>query len=147
MSAETREEHYRRLERMYHAAPCNEYYQPRLSIERGRTRLVIPVRPDFFHAAGAAHGSLYFKAMDDAAFFAVASLVPDVFVLTASLTTHLLRPVAKGEIVALGRVVQPGKQLFLAEAELFNDKNKLIGRAHGNFTRSAMPLSAEMGYK
>jgi hypothetical protein len=35
------------------------------------------VRPDFFHAAHAVHGSVYFKALDDAAFFAVASLVQE----------------------------------------------------------------------
>ena len=27
------------------------------------------VRPDFFHAAGAVHGSVYFKLLDDAAYF------------------------------------------------------------------------------
>jgi acyl-coenzyme A thioesterase PaaI-like protein len=66
---------------------------------------VIPVRPEFFHAAHAVHGSVYFKALDDAAFFAVNSLVTDVFVLTASYNLYLTRPVTEGALRAVGRVV------------------------------------------
>jgi acyl-coenzyme A thioesterase PaaI-like protein len=41
-------------------------------------------------------GSVYFKMLDDAAFFAVNSIVEDVFVYTVSLNVQLLRPVASG---------------------------------------------------
>jgi len=51
------EEHFRRLERMYHNAPCNRYYKPELRIGQDSARLRITVREDFFHAAGA--GSLH----------------------------------------------------------------------------------------
>jgi hypothetical protein len=56
-----------------------------MKIRKGVAEVIIQVRPDFFHAAGAVRGSVYFKAMDDAAFFAVNSLVKDVFVLTVAL--------------------------------------------------------------
>ena len=78
------EQHYRKLERMYLGASINDYFRPAMTVSDGSARVVIPVRKDFFHAAGAVHGSVYFKAMDDAAFFAAASIVADVFVLTAS---------------------------------------------------------------
>ena len=35
-----------------------------------------------FHTAGAAHGTLFFKMLDDAAFYAANSLVTDRFLLT-----------------------------------------------------------------
>ena len=38
------------------------------------------------------HGSVYFKAFDDAAAFAVYSVEREVFVVTASFRTYLLAP-------------------------------------------------------
>ena len=35
-----------------------------------------------FHAAGAGHGTIYFKMLDDAAFYAANSMVEEQFVLT-----------------------------------------------------------------
>jgi uncharacterized protein (TIGR00369 family) len=139
-------EHFRRLERMYAAAPINAFYRPTLRVDEGATELVIAVRPEFFHAAHAVHGSVYFKAMDDAAFFAVSSLVVDVFVLTASFNIYLTRPIAAGSLRCRGSVVHRSKTQFLAEAELCNDAGKLIGRGNGAFMRSAIPLSADLGY-
>ena len=36
---------------------------------------IFTVEPASFHAAGAAHGTLYFKMLDDAAFYAANSLI------------------------------------------------------------------------
>jgi uncharacterized protein (TIGR00369 family) len=140
------EVHFRRLERMYAQAPINEYYRPTLLVSEGRAEVVIPVRPDFFHAAHAVHGSVYFKALDDAAFFAVASLVQDVFVLTVSYTIYLTRPVSDGEIRAVGAVVHRSRNLFIAEAELVDQASRQVGRGSGSFTRSNTPLSPAVGY-
>ena len=67
------EEHYRKLERMYLAAPTNEYFRPAIAVDEGNAKIEIEVRRDFFHAADAVHGAVYFKALDDAAFFAASS--------------------------------------------------------------------------
>lgn len=141
------EEHYRKLEHMYASGPVNEYFAPTLRVSQGRAEVTIPVRPDFFHAAGAVHGSVYFKALDDAAFFAVNSLVKDVFVLTASFNVYLTRPISEGEMKATGRVVHRSRRLFLAEAELVDTGGREIGRGSGTFIRSTMPLSPELGYE
>ena len=86
----SKQDHYRALERMYASAPCNAYYTPTIHITQGAAEIVIPIQEKFFHSAGAAHGSVYFKALDDAAFFAVNSLVTDVLVLTVSFTINIL---------------------------------------------------------
>jgi len=62
---------------MYLAAPCNQYSRPKIDIADGTAEIRIAVRPDFFHAARAVHGSVYFKTLDDATFFAASSLVDD----------------------------------------------------------------------
>jgi uncharacterized protein (TIGR00369 family) len=143
---DTDEEHFRKLERMYHGAPINRFFEPTIRVSSGATELDIPLRPDFFHAAHAVHGAVYFKALDDAAFFAVSSLVLDVFVLTASFNIYLTRPVTEGTLRASGRVVHRSRTLFLAEAELRDPEQRLVARGSGSFMRSTMVLGPDVGY-
>lgn len=142
----SQEEHFRKLERMYATAPINRIFDPTLHIEEGQAELTLSVRPDFFHVAGALHGSVYFKALDDAAFFAANSLVEDVFLVTVSFNLYLTRPVSEGTIRAVGRVVHRSRRLIIAEAVLYNDEGKEIARGSGTFMRSDVPLSPEIGY-
>ena len=139
-------EHYRKLEHMYLAAPINTFYSPRISISHGEAEITIPVKPDFFHAADAVHGSVYFKLLDDAAFFAVNSLIGDYFALTASFTTYLLRPISEGMMKATGRVVYAGARSFIAESLVVDGAGKEIARGSGNFVISKIRLTADMGY-
>ncbi|MBI4797360.1 MAG: PaaI family thioesterase [Desulfarculus sp.] len=140
------DEHYRKLERMYQSAPINQFFRPRLTITEGQAEVVMEVRPDFFHAAHAAHGALYFKGLDDAAFFATNSLVPDFFVLTISFTTYLERPVSQGTIRCQGRVVMAAKKLFIAESRILDHEGREIARGSGNFVKSGRRLTPEIGY-
>ena len=140
------EEHFRRLERMYTTAPTNQYYRPEIRVEEGRAEVAVTARPDFFHAAGAVHGSVYFKRLDDAAYFAVNSLVDDVLVLTAHFHLHLLRPVTAGEMRATGRVVSASRRLFVAESELVDARGRPVARGSGSFMRSEMRLDERVGY-
>jgi uncharacterized protein (TIGR00369 family) len=104
------------------------------------------VKPDFFHAADAVHGSVYFKLLDDAAFFAVNSLIDDYFALTASFTTYLLRPISEGTMKANGTVVHAGARSFIAESVVMDGEGKQIARGSGNFVVSKIRLTADMGY-
>jgi len=140
------EEHFRKLERAYLRAPTNEYYQPSICVAEGEAEIVVPVRPEFFHAAGAIHGSVYFKVLDDAAFFAANSLVSDCLVLTASFNLNLLRPVSAGELRATGRVVSASRRVIVAEADAVGPDGKLAARGTGTFMRSEIPLAPEIGY-
>jgi uncharacterized protein (TIGR00369 family) len=143
----TSEEHYRKLERMYLAVPINEFFKPAIQIGRGTAEIKVTVDGRFFHAAQAAHGSVYFKSLDDAAFFAVSSLVEDNFVLTSTFNLYLLAPVSEGVIRSLGKVVRGGGSSFLAESVLYNDQNEEIARGSGMFVKSKIKLVPEMGYR
>ena len=143
----TNEEHYRKLERMYASAPLNEYYKPTMHISDGRAEVTVAVRRELFHAANAVHGALYFKCLDDTCFFAVNSLVDDVFVLTVSFNLYLTRPISAGEMRATGRVVYRSRRLFVAEAELVDQDGQEIGRGSGTFMRSSTRLSPDIGYR
>src|SRR5215471_6275818 len=114
----TDEEHYRKLERAYAAAPVSQWYGASVSVGDGQAEVRFAIRPEFCHAAHAVHGSVYFRALDDAAFFAVNSRVLDVFVLTVSFTVHFARPVSTGVMRATGRLIHGGGRLFMAESTL-----------------------------
>ena len=140
------EEHHRKLERLYLSASTNAYYRPAISIGAGIAEIQIEVRSDFFHAAAAVHGSVYFKLLDDAGFFATNSLVPDVMVLTANFTIHLLRPVSSGRLTARGKVLSSGGRQFLAEAQLFDSESQLIAHGIGTYVRSKIALGPDLAY-
>jgi len=142
-----RTEHYRKLEQMYLAAPINAFYSPEIWVSHGEAEVTIAVRPEFFHAADAVHGSVYFKLMDDAAFFAVNSLIEDYFALTASFTTYLLRPVTEGTMKATGRVVYSGARTYIAEAVVVDGDGREVARGSGNFVATKIKLTSEMGYR
>jgi uncharacterized protein (TIGR00369 family) len=140
------ESHWQRLERMYLGAPINAYYHPRIRISDGSAEISIDIRTDFHHAARAVHGSVYFKLLDDAGFFAVNSIVDDTFVLTSDFTVHLLRPVSSGTMTARGTVLHRGARQFLADAKVFDGDGRLVGHGTGTYVRSGIALSPEVGY-
>ncbi len=144
------EDHYRKLERMYlHSAPINvEVYNGiQLTVAHERAELSLLVEPKFFHAANSLHGSVYFKMLDDAAFFAVNSIVQDVFVYTVTFNIQMLRPVTSGIIRSVGELKFKSTNLFIADATLCDENNEVVGRGSGSFMKSKIALSEEIGYK
>lgn len=140
------QEHFHKLEHMYLHTPINSFYKPTILVSAGSTEICIPIRSDFFHAAFAVHGSVYFKAMDDAAFFACNSLITGFFVLTVTFNIYFLRPVSHGEIRAFGRVIHHSNRLLVADSILTDSDGLEIGRGSGSFMPSKIPLTPEMGY-
>ena len=139
-------EHYRRLERMYLLAPINEFFRPTLRVSDGKAEVEAEIAERFFHAADAVHGSVYFKMLDDAAFFAANSRVKEFFVLTASFTIYLTRPVVEGTLRSVGTVVSESRRLLLAEAQLVDARGREIARGSGSFMKSEIALTPEIGY-
>ncbi len=139
--------HHRKLERMYLGAPCNASFHPTLRVDDGEARLTIPVGRHLFHAAGQVHGSVFFKALDDAAYFAAASIEHETFVLTSHFDLHLLRPVDRGTIHAHGRVVHASKARILADAVATDDMGREIARGTGTFARGRQRLDPALGYE
>ncbi|MDX1629604.1 MAG: PaaI family thioesterase [Fulvivirga sp.] len=140
-------DHFEKLARMYmQAAPINQFYNPTIVIKKGRATITIDSDPKYFHAANAVHGSVYFKMLDDAAFFAVNSLVEDAFVLTTNFNINLLRPVVFGRLRAEGEVIFNARRSFVAEAKLYNQDDSIIATGSGNFVKSNIALNEDVGY-
>ncbi|WP_336979127.1 PaaI family thioesterase [Altererythrobacter fulvus] len=139
--------HYRALENLYASAPINALFPSRLEITgRGTSRIEFEVDERVFHAAGAAHGTIYFKMLDDAAFYAANSLVSDRFLLTTGFNLHFTAPVRSGKVIAQGRWISGKRRVFVAEANLMDAQGEEIGRGTGTFMRSRIALSGLPGY-
>ena len=140
--------HHRALERLYASAPINALFRSALTIEdEGRSRIDFTATPDTFHAAGAAHGALYFKMLDDAAFYAANTLITDRFLLTTSFNLHFTRPLRGGKVVAEGRWISGRRRVLVAEAWLTDADGEMIGRGTGTFMRSHIALTGLAGYR
>ena len=137
--------HFQSLETMYVNGPINQFFRPLIHVLEGAAEIRMTVRRDMHHAAHAVHGAVYFKMLDDAAFFAVQSLVTDAFVVTVNFQLYLLAPVIDGEMVATGKVVHQTKRLFLAESVVYVEE-KVVARGNGSFMRSATRLDETVGY-
>ena len=142
------ERHFRALEKLYASAPVNALFESQLEIpEGGHSRINFEVTEQSYHAAGAAHGTIYFKMLDDAAFYAANSLVSDRFLLTTSFNLHFTKPVRGGKVVAEGKWISGRKRVFVAEARLVDQEGDEIGRGTGTFMRSRIALSGLAWYR
>ena len=141
------ETHYQCLENLYLSAPINKHFPTQITVGDGTAEITMEVGEDHFHAANAAHGAVYFKALDDACFFAVASKVQDMFVLTTGFNLNLTRPLNAGPITAKGRWVHGERRVFLAEGILIDKDGHEVARASGTFMRSRKALTSLAGYK
>jgi uncharacterized protein (TIGR00369 family) len=140
--------HFRALERLYNSAAINGNFDSRIEISAaGVARIRFQVSPDHFHAAGAAHGALYFKMMDDAAFYACNATVSDRFLLTTAFNLVFSRPLRGGEAIAEGRWISGKRRVLIGEARLVDAGGEEAARGTGTFMRSRIPLSSLPGYR
>ena len=140
--------HLRALEALYDSAPINRLFESSLALPcQGEAVIRFAVREDAFHAAGAAHGTLYFKMLDDAAFYAANSLVSDRFLLTTAFNLHFTKPMKEGPAEAHGRWVSGRRRVFVAEARIVDASGEECARGTGTFMRSHIALAGLPGYR
>ena len=146
--AQGEEAHFRALESLYAAAPINRLFESRLEIPSpGVARIHFTIDERHFHAGGAAHGTSYFKMLDDAAFYAANSLVTDRFLLTTAFNLLFTKPLKAGPVIAEGRWVSGQRRVFVAEARLIDREGEEAARGTGTFMRSRIPLAGLPGYR
>ena len=142
------EAHLRSLEALYDSAPVNRLFPSRMILpEPGRSEITFTVASSSFHAANAAHGTLYFKMLDDAAFYAANGLVSDRFLLTTAFNLHFTKPLREGEARAEGRWISGKRRIFVAEARIVDSAGDECARGTGTFMRSHIALSGLDGYR
>lgn len=141
-------EHYAKLERIYLTAPYNRhlYEDNTIRITEEHAEITTRVTEKHFHGGGSMHGSAYFRLLDDAAFFAVNSIVLDRMVYTVSFNIHLVKPVGLGVIKAIGQVKHRSRSRFVAESQLFTEDGEMAAFGTGDFMLSPLFLKDNPEY-
>lgn len=142
-------DHFQKLKNMYLNSNINTqiYDSTECEIEYEKATISLSISEKYFHALDAIHGSVYFKLLDDAAYFAVNSIVEDWFALTRSFNIQILRPIKFGKITAIGKVTSKTEKGFVAESTLYNEAGKKVALGSGYFVKSNARLTSEIGYK
>lgn len=131
-----RQFHLERLERQYLAAPYIQYLDPGISIVEGETDIVVPLRMELQDPSGRLRSSVCIEVMNDAATYAVYSLVGSGEVHTASFSVSLTGACPSGDLLARGCFVGMSGSRYLAESILVDSEGREIGRAEGAFVLS-----------
>ena len=144
----SKNEHFDRLIRLFQSAPINKgiFKNSSIDLAEGKAEYLFKVEQSFFHGANALHGAIYFKLLDDAAYFAAATLVTDQFLVTKSYQVQFVRPVHLERLIAKGSVIEMNDLEIIAGSEIFNEQGKLVAKGEGVFVRSKKFLSELEGY-
>jgi uncharacterized protein (TIGR00369 family) len=138
------DDHHRRLERIYHAAPTNRLTPAHMVVGHGEARLVMELGEEHRQAVGGLHGMVAFKVLDETAFYAANSLVDDVFLATSDMTVHFTAGARAeaGELRAEATVVSAGRSAYVVDAVAWTagDEPTVVARATGTFVRTKAPL-------
>ena len=140
------ESHFRNLEKMYHSAAINHSVPSRLCVSKGHAVVEMNVSRAYWHSAGGMHGSMYFKGLDDAAFFSANSMEMDALVMTAHFEIDLLRMVSTESVKAFGYFERKTERKLWARSELFDASGLLVARGTGLFVVSDIKLESAQGY-
>jgi len=129
----------KRIEGLLHLfnerAPIARTFGMRLSYtDEGNAVVALPYNPNLDHALSGVHGGIYATMLDTAAWFTAAAAhdLP-CWVATSELTIHFLRPAERTSLRAVGRMVKSGKRQDIAEAHLYDGRERLVGQAVGTF--------------
>tara|TARA_B100001093_G_scaffold495956_1_gene541047 strand:+ start:1122 stop:1565 length:444 start_codon:yes stop_codon:yes gene_type:complete len=136
--------HYKKLENIYLNANLNKkiYSNTEIIISKNYSEIKMPIKEDYFHALKAIHGSVYFKMLDDAAFFAAQSEVEDYMLLTTNFNITFKMPVPNGYIKSIGTLCSGSEKEFTAESIMYNSKNEIVAFGNGIFKKSKISIDS-----
>lgn len=146
--------HLKKLVAMYESAPIsgkiNEHcVSYDLSNKFPSAAIKMESSGDLNHPGGSLHGSVYFKLLDDAAWFTAQAVVNDNFIFTTSFTTYIVRPVLeKTKLHAFGKIINVSKSLIIAESTVVEENtNKIVATGSGTFMKGPIPLNNVDSYR
>lgn len=91
-----------------------------ISIAPGEARIEAPILPGSRQQHGFGHAGLTFAIGDSAAGYAALSVMAGNHeVLTSEMKIHLLAPARGDLLIAVGRVIKPGRRLVIVQADVY----------------------------
>ncbi len=108
-----------------------------LELERvapGEVDVALDLQPHHLNLVGLAHGGMIATLADTAMGIALRTVLPEGRThVTGQLNVHFLAPATGGRVVAHGRAVRAGRRMGYAEADVVDDRDRLLARASATF--------------
>ncbi|MEU3826989.1 hotdog fold thioesterase [Streptomyces sp. SID486] len=111
-------------------------------VAHGRAVFRLVPGEEHYNPIGSVHGGIYATLLDSAAGCAVQSTLPAGMGYTSlDLTVKFLRPITAdtGPVLAVGGVLSSGRRTALAEADLYDERDRLL--AHATSTCMLFPVA------
>ena len=110
--------------------------------EPGRVVLELEAGPQHRHGGGVVQGGVITQIADAAMGMSLATLQEDgMWNTTIELKINFIRPVVSGRLQAVGRVVEMRQSLLFSEADVVDEKGRLVARA----SSTCMPVPEGQG--
>ena len=110
--------------------------------EPGRVVLELEAGPEHRHGGGVVQGGVITQIADAAMGMSLATLQEDgLWNTTIELKINFIRPVVSGRLRAVGRVVEMRQTLLFSEADVLDEKDRLVARA----SSTCMPVPEGQG--
>ena len=104
-------------------------------VSHGNVKIEAPILPGALQQQGFGHAGLTFSIGDSAAGYAALTSLPlDMEVVTGEIKINLIAPARGEKLIAIGKLVKPGKRLCVVTSEVFaveNGQEKLIAILQG----------------
>jgi uncharacterized protein (TIGR00369 family) len=98
--------------------------------EPGRVVLELEAGPEHRHGGGVVQGGVITQIADAAMGMSLATLQEDgLWNTTIELKINFLRPVVKGRLRAIGRVIEMRQTLLFSEADVLDENDRLVAKA------------------
>jgi uncharacterized protein (TIGR00369 family) len=110
--------------------------------EPGRVVVELIAGPQHRHGGGVVQGGVITQIADAAMGMSLATLQPDgIWNTTIELKINFLRPAIEGRLRAVGRVIEMRQTLLFSEADVFDERERLVARA----SSTCMPVPEGQG--
>ena len=110
--------------------------------EPGRVVVELIAGPQHRHGGGVVQGGVITQIADAAMGMTLATLQEDgIWNTTIELKINFIRPAVEGRLRAIGRVVEMRRTLLFGEADVYDDRDRLIARA----SSTCMPVPEGQG--
>ena len=109
-------------------------------VEKGSVTVELTADDRHRHEGGVVQGGIITQIADSAMAMSLMTLQPDDMTnLSIELKINFLRPVVEGRVRAVGRIVEMKKSLYFAEADVFDEHDRLVARASSSCIPAPMP--------
>lgn len=144
----SKQDHYKKLENLYTKVNIGEFYDTtQMTVSQKHAEISLEIEPKYHMGLGLTHGSVYFRLLDDACFYACMSLEDETHLLTSRFNIEFLKPVISGKVIAKGKITHELKRGYHAESALYNSQGEMVAYGSGYFAKTKMLLSNIEAYK